>query len=98
VAEDPFQLGRFAPLVGSRFSLRPDGGPALPAQLVDAAAARGAALNGRQPFSLIFEGPPEPLLPQSIYRVEHPALDAMDLFLVPVGRSPAGVRYEAVFT
>lgn len=93
-------LARFEPLVGSRFTLRlapADGGAEVPAQLIHAQAGRGGAPHGRQPFSLTFEAPAEPTLPQSIYRLEHPQLEAMDIFLVPVARSAAGLHYEAVF-
>lgn len=51
----------------------------------------------RRPFSLIFVGPVEPVLHQATYRVEHAKLGALDLFLVPVGRSEAGAQYQAVF-
>jgi hypothetical protein len=50
--------------------------------------------GGRAPFSLVFEGGPDPPLPQGIYRVEHDALGALEIFLVPI----AADRYEAVFT
>lgn len=95
---DPFTLARFEPLVGSRFTLKLDGMAELPARLVDARAGRGTAPGGRQPFSLTFEADAERALPQQIYRVEHPQLDAMDIFLVPVARTAAGLQYEAVFS
>ncbi len=88
-----FTLTRFEPLVGSRFTLRLDNSAELPAQLIDASAGR----SGAKSFSLTFEAPAEPALPQRIYRIEHPQLDAMDLFLVPVARTAAGLHYEAVF-
>jgi hypothetical protein len=100
MAEAAFTLARFAPLVGSRFTLRLEAGndaDGLPAQLVEARAGRSAGRDGCQPFSLTFEAPPEPALPQRIYRLEHPQLDAMDLFLVPVARTATGLHYEAVF-
>lgn len=93
---DAFTLARFEPLVGSGFTLRLDEATALPAQLVEARAG-GSTAAGRQPFSLTFEAPAEPALPQRIYRLEHPQLDAMDIFLVPVARRPTGLHYEAVF-
>ena len=95
--EGSFTLARFEPLVGSRFTLRLDDAAELPAQLVEARAGRNAGMDGRQPFSLTFEGPSEPALPQRIYRLEHPQLDAMDIFLVPVARTATGLKYEAVF-
>jgi hypothetical protein len=52
-----------------------------------------------EPFSLYFLGPLRPILPQSIYRMEHEALGTMEIFLVPVGPDPKrqGMQYEAVF-
>lgn len=97
MAEAALTLARFEPLVGSRFTLRLDEAAGLPARLVEARAGRGGESQGRQPFSLTFEAPPEPALPQRIYRLEHPQLEAMDLFLVPVARTAAGLQYEAVF-
>lgn len=93
-------LDQFEPLLGSQFMLKLDaelGSAELPAQLIEARAGRSAGLPGRQPFSLTFQAPPEPALPQRIYRLEHPQLDAMELFLVPVARTAAGLQYEAVF-
>lgn len=100
MSEGQLTLDRFEPLVGSRFTLRlpsGDGGAELPTQLIQAEAGRGGTPGGRQPFSLVFETPPEPALPQSIYRLEHPQLQALDIFLVPVARTATGLHYEAVF-
>jgi hypothetical protein len=36
--------------------------------------------------------------PQRIYRVEHEALDPLDLFLVPIGPRDGGMQYQAIFT
>jgi hypothetical protein len=47
-------------------------------------------------FRLEFLGPFEPILPQAIYPFCH-GEDAMDIFIVPIGRTSAGTRYEAVF-
>ncbi len=107
-------LETFTPLVGEQFGLRSieddasegHGQGVHPTALVEARALATAGhpvntqAQARQPFSLIFEGPTEPIFPQRIYRLEHPAMDdALELFLVPVGRSEKnGVRYQAVFT
>lgn len=97
MSADPFTLARFAPLVGSGFTLWLDDETQLPARLVEARRGGAAAPGGRQPFSLTFEAPPEPALPQHIYRLQHPQLEALDLFLVPVARTGTGLHYEAVF-
>lgn len=59
----------------------------------------------RNPFSVLFHGPLQPVLPQSIYRLEHERLGMLELFLVPLGpnepigpgEQPTAMRYEAAF-
>jgi len=48
-------------------------------------------------FSLIFLGPKELLLPQRMYQLAHERLGNGTLFLVPIGQSEEGIRYEAAF-
>jgi hypothetical protein len=97
---DQLQLSTFQPLVGQRFSLHADAGgaEALPFVLVEANALGHGESRPRIPFSLVFRGPLQPVMPQRIYRLELEALGAFDLFLVPIGRDPQGMRYEAIFT
>ena len=90
-------LETFAALRGERFDVQGDGMAAVSAELVDVQALPAAPIQGRQPFTLLFAGPPEPRLPQRIYRLAHAQLPAQDVFLVPIGADAAGVRYEAVF-
>lgn len=52
----------------------------------------------REPFSILFRGPMEPILWQRIYKVEHEQMGTLDLFLVPIGPDKTGMRYESVFT
>ena len=47
-------------------------------------------------YSLLFDGPPEPILPQATYEVRS-TTEAMALFLVPIGAHVDGAHYEAVF-
>ena len=83
----------FAALRGDRFRIALDGGPGFDAALVQVSEIAREP-GGRAPFSLVFQGGPDPPLPQRIYRVEHDALGALEIFLVPI----ASDRYEAVFT
>lgn len=53
------------------------------------------ASQPRAPFSLVFWGPPA--LPQGTYRVHHPTLGPLDIFMVPIGPDTRGPRYEAIF-
>ena len=89
---------KLAPYVSQTFKLLTE--PPLELKLSEVtphpSAARGA--NTREPFSLLFHGPPEPVLPQRIYPLEHPELGKLELFLVPIGPDPNGtMQYEAVF-
>jgi GNAT superfamily N-acetyltransferase len=54
--------------------------------------------GGRKPFSLLFRNPrTDAYLPQQIYRLEHPQMGMLEIFLVPLAPDTAGMRYEAVF-
>ena len=54
--------------------------------------------GGRQGFSLVFEGPVEPLLPQQVYQVANAEIGELDIFLVPIGQDAESTRYEAIFS
>ena len=86
----------FAPQIGSRFTLTVDD-LALDLEL-ERVDTLGSAIREGGAFSLLFLGPQDPVLPQRIYRLEHAVTGALDLFLVPVGETDTGMRYEAVFT
>jgi hypothetical protein len=83
----------FAELRGDRFRIVPDDVSPFEVELVEVTEIPREP-GGRAPFSLTFQGGPNPPLPQRIYRVEHDALGAIEIFLVPI----AADRYEAVFT
>jgi hypothetical protein len=52
----------------------------------------------REPFSIIFRGPREPVLPQRSYPFAGGPADALEIFIVPIGPDAVGMRYEAIFT
>jgi len=84
--------------VGDAFILDAD---SIELELTLAAVTAGIAPAdpaARTPFSLIFDGPSEPLLGQAIYRLEHPQLGTLEIFIVPIGCDAGGARYEAVFS
>ena len=86
----------FEPCVGDAFALTADSGSV---ELVLASVrALGERPGSRQPFALYFLGPPEPQLPQAIYRLEHAELGVLEIFIVPIGRDADGTRYQAIFT
>jgi len=89
-------LAMFEPLVDDTFTL--DAGAGEPLHLVlTAATPAGEQPGGRAPFGLIFMGPPQPLLPQAIYRLEHAELGTLEIFIVPLGQDAEATRYEAIF-
>jgi hypothetical protein len=90
---DSLSVADFAPLCGDRFRIAPEDSPPFDVELIDVVEIPRAP-GGRAPFSLEFQGGPNPPLPQGIHRVEHEHLGAIEIFLVPI----ASDRYEAVFT
>ena len=51
----------------------------------------------RRAFALVFLGPSDYPLNQQIYRLTHPKMRELNLFLVPIGPNQEGLQYEAVF-
>jgi hypothetical protein len=97
---ESFSVETFADRVGEAFRVRLDDGSELELQLASATAAPTRPSDGprsRAPFSIVFHGPPEPVLPQRIYSFEHGALGTFELFIVPLGPEGSSMQYEAVF-
>lgn len=92
---ETFTSETFVPLIGQRFPMEVPGGT------LDLVLAEVIALPprpaGRQPFTLLFHEPAGRLVPQGMHPVSHPRLGTFELFVVPIGPDPAGMRYEAVF-
>lgn len=82
--------------VGERFRLAVDEGT-FDLTLAECRRLGGTALR-REPFSLVFLGPREPVLPQRIYGLANDELGELEIFLVPIAQDADGTRYEAVFT
>ena len=49
-------------------------------------------------FSLVFDTAEEIGLEQGVYAVSHDTMDAIELFLVPIGPFGDGEGYESIFT
>jgi Domain of unknown function (DUF6916) len=88
--------GDFESHLGDVFSLRRAAGE-ISLRLVDVRKL-GQAKRAGGAFSLEFVSPPGAALPQAIYALDHSELGSLAIFLVPLGRTPDGVSYEAVFT
>ena len=90
----------FADKVGQGFAIAADDGAAsVAATLTEAELLNpGRGLDvGRVPFSLVFVADHPAVLPQRLYRIEHEALGALSIFLVPIARDTRGVSYQATF-
>jgi hypothetical protein len=89
----------FEQRIGERFRVKAAGGRAFTLELISVDALEAPAGRGRTPFSLEFRHrAARSHVPQQTLAVEHPELGAFDLFVVPLGPGPVGMRYEAIFT
>ncbi len=89
----------FSTYLNQPFRIQVESGEPLEATLIEVTELGADDQDTpRRAFSIIFRTAKEIVLPQRIYRVEHAALGALDMFLVPVGPDSEGMRYEAVFT
>jgi hypothetical protein len=100
VVLEAFTVETFADRLGEPFRVTTEDGSTLELGLASATAAPARPNEeprSRAPFSIVFHGPPEPVLPQRIYQFEHEALGAFELFIVPLGPEGSAMQYEAVF-
>jgi len=92
-AQNP-ALSDFSGLVGQSFAVAV-GGHRLMLTLVAAEELAGSVREAGG-FRLEFLGPADPMLNQGIFAFQSEGR-RYDLFIVPLGRSAEGTRYEAVF-
>lgn len=86
----------FAGHVGTTFTIGlPRTGDA-PVTLIEASRRRGTD-TGRSPFSLVFRSTSDDTWPQSTYRLTHPVMGRLDIFLAPLRQVENGVDYVATF-
>lgn len=96
---EQLQSNDFVPYLNQMFTVRLEGMEPIELELV-LVTAKGAGFRpgARQAFSLHFLGPvSSQYLLQHMYRLEHPEMGALDLFLVPLGLDEGRMRYEAIF-
>lgn len=101
---EELELRRFEPLVGEGFELVLGDAETVTLELTEAgpvgelSSRQAAELGKRLPFSLIFRGPGELLLEQSIRTLRHPRIGELAVFLVQLERTDEASLFEAVFT
>lgn len=85
----------FEPFIGEKMHLSINGKRVMSVELVTITDRSSAHVDA---FSLMFRGSNHPVLGHQTYRLQHPAMGELDLFLGPVSvRHTDGVYYEAVF-
>lgn len=97
LALELLQHSTFAPLVGSVFQVKTGAGAELRLHEAKLLGHRRANAS-RDPFSLVFRGPPGLRIEQGIHRMETSALGEMEIFITQISAGPHGADFEAVFT
>ena len=91
------RLEQFAPCLDQDFEIVFSDGT-LPAKLVEAKQwGPDQPSNVRQPFSLTFHIQRSLRFPQATYKMRHPNLGEMEIFLVQIAADQNGSTLEAVF-
>lgn len=90
-------LEHFMTHIGTSFPLA-DHPPAGLVLTTAAAIPAGSGSNdGRTAFALTFQSTDTRNWGQDLYRIGHPVLGVIEVFMVPVAGDRHGVTYEAVF-
>ncbi|HEV7376753.1 MAG TPA: hypothetical protein VGN95_18710 [Pyrinomonadaceae bacterium] len=92
---ETLNLASFSEHLNTKFRIHPDDSTVVETELIEAVDDESTPSQER--FSLIFRGPHQPYLAQSLYRIEHDKMGTLNLFLVPVGKNEDGFEYQAVF-
>jgi Domain of unknown function (DUF6916) len=92
---DAFTIERFSGHVNTKFLMHY--GDSQTAELKLTSVTDVGSSPRQIQFSLLFQASGDAPAAQGIYRLDHDKLGALDLFLVPIAKDAAGVRYEAIF-
>jgi hypothetical protein len=89
----------FSQHVNTKFRVNLDADNGLDLELVEVRGymSKHNEQTGMERFSVYFQGPGEPYLPQKSYTVQHDQMGEVEIFIVPIGKTDAGFRYESVF-
>lgn len=88
----------FTPHLNGKFRIHREGDP-LEVELVEVELCdeRFRVEGLRWPFTLIFRGPRDQLIPEGSYRVENDAAGSFDLYLIPIVTVGDRQEYQVVF-
>ncbi len=103
---DRVTAGRFAPHLGDVFRIHADAKRYVDVKLASfhefvpqgGLAGGGVGKGMRRPFTLVFQSAKMVVLPQETYKVQHPKMGTVSLFLVPSGPHDGPTAYAATFS
>jgi hypothetical protein len=90
-----FHSSTFSGQLNTGFTVQGGNGSPMTLQLVDVVEKKTPATV--ESFSLYFQGPAAPRLPQQIHTVQHETLGTFQIFLTAVEGNHQSITYEAVF-
>ena len=93
---DRLSLEDFSPLVGSEVEVSAYGQQAR-LTIKEAALIKSPSPRASQPFHLVLSAPAAWRQPQGLFKLAHPSLGEIELFVVPIGPDGGGFNYEVIF-
>ena len=96
---DKLTSADFSPYLNQKFKIHYESSRFLEVELVEVEdfPTKWMGPSKRPPFSIVFRGPKDLVLPQRMYNVEHDKMGTLELFLVPIMPDAEGNLYEGVF-
>lgn len=95
---DQIKVDQFESLVGTTLRLSGSSAEYADLELVQARPLANPSPRAELPFLLTLrENGASRVIPQGIFRLHHPTLGELDLFVVPVGPDGKGMCYEITF-
>ncbi len=91
-----WRRARFAPHVGTKVKLRPQGGPATRAVLAGVEDLSAGLAGAQDAYLLRFRGPGSLVLQQGTVGVRHPRFGVVELFVTPGTRTERTQEYLAI--
>lgn len=89
----------FSKHVNTKFRVNLDAENGVDLELIEVKGyvSKNNEVTEMERFSIYFQGPGEPYLPQKLYSFQHDQMGEFEIFVVPIGKPEKGFRYEAVF-
>ncbi len=96
---DKISAADFQPLINQQFIFEISEEVSLEAELVEVLVLNNYSPLERTPFSITFRTQQKKeYYQQGIFKIGHPELKGLEIFLSPKGFDGVGMKYEAVFS